>query len=181
MERRELFKIIAAEAVAVEAAVAQHQHAGAVAAKPYTRKFFSSQQVRAIDSLCDIIIPADSQSPGAQEANVWQYIDLIAYYGTATQKQELTRGLGLVDRAARKQFQKPFANLDRVDQEKVVAAMAEKESDREDDLGRFFIHVKRLAIEGYHYTEAGMKQFMGYRGNTAIPEFPGCTHPEHQS
>jgi hypothetical protein len=181
MERRELFKIIAAGAVAAEAAGAQHQHAAAVAAKPYTEKFLSARQVRALDSLCDIIIPADSQSPGAHEAKVWQYIDLIAYYGPPMQKQELTRGLALVDRAARKQFKKPFAGLDRPDQEKIVAAMAAKESDPGDALGRFFIYLKRLTIEGYHYTEVGMKQFMGYRGNTAIPEFPGCTHPEHQS
>jgi gluconate 2-dehydrogenase subunit 3-like protein len=181
MERRELFKIIAAEAVAIEAAGAQHQHPATAAAKPYARKFFSSQQERAFDSLCDIIIPADSQSPGAHEAKVWQYIDLITHYGTPAQKQELTRGLALVDRAARKQFQKPFANLDRADQEEIVAGMAAKEPDREDELGRFFIHVKRLVIEGYHYSEVGMKRFMGYRGNTAISEFPGCAHPEHQS
>jgi hypothetical protein len=181
MERRELFKIIAAGAVAAEAADAQHQHAAAVAAKPYTEKFFSSPQVRALDSLCDIIIPSDSLSPGAHEAGVWQYIDLITHYGTPQQKKELTRGLALVDRAARKRFQKSFAALDRPDQEAIVAAMAAKESDREDALGRFFIYLKRLTIEGYHYTEVGMKQFMRYRGNTAIPEFPGCTHPEHQS
>src|SRR5262245_13839332 len=111
MERRELFKIIAAGAVAAEAADAQHQHATAVAAKPYTAKFFSSLQVRALDSLCDIILPSDSQSPGAHDANVWQYIDLITQYGTSQQKKELTRGLALVDRAARKQFQKPFVDL----------------------------------------------------------------------
>jgi len=181
MERRELFKIIAAGAVAAEAADAQHQHAAAVAAKPYTARFFSSQQVRALDSLCDIIIPSDSQSPGAHEAKVWQYIDLLMHYGTPHQKKELTRGLVLVNRAARKQFQKPFADLDRPHQEEIVAAMAAKESDRDDYLGRFFIYLKRLTIEGYHYTEVGIKQFMGYRGNTAVSEFPGCTHPEHQS
>jgi hypothetical protein len=180
MERRELFKIIAAGAVAAET-VAQHEHAAAAAAKPYLAKFFSPQQVRALDSLCDIIIPSDSLSPGAHEAKVWQYIDLIAHYGPPQQKKELTRGLSLVDRAARKQFQKPFADLDRPNQEETVAAMAAKEPDRADILGRFFIYLKRLTIEGYHYTEVGMKQFMSYRGNTAIPEFPGCTHPEHQS
>jgi hypothetical protein len=181
MERRELFKIIAAGAVAAETAGAQHQHTAAAAAKPYVAKFFSARQVRALDSLCDIIIPSDSLSSGAHEAKVVQYVDLIIYYGTPEQKNEFRRGLALVDRTALKQFQKPFADLERRDQEEIVAAMAAKESDPKDALGRFFVYVKRLTIEGYHYTEVGMKQFMGYRGNSVISEFPGCTHPEHQS
>jgi len=151
MERRELFRIIAAGAVAAGASDAQHQHSAAAAAEPYTAKFLSRQQVRALDALCDIIIPSDSLSPGAHEAKVWQYIDLITHYGTPEQKKELTRGLALVDRATRKRFQKPFADLDRNNQEKIVAAIAAKEADREDNLGRFFIYLKRLTIEGYHY------------------------------
>jgi len=180
MERRELFKIIAAGTMAVEAPGAQHEHAAAAVAKPYTAKFFSPPQVRALDSLCDIIIPSDSLSPGAHEARVWQYIDLITHYGSPRQKKDIRRGLALVDRAARKQFQKPFAELNRPQQERMIAAIAGKELDRNDELGQFFAFMKRLTIEGYHYTEVGMKQFMGYRGNSAISAFPGCTHQEHQ-
>jgi|SRR6516165_1291616 hypothetical protein len=70
MERRELFKIIAAGAL-TEAAVQAR------------RPFFDVEQTAVLDRLSDIIIPSDDQSPGAHEAQVVHYLDLVcdAFFG----------------------------------------------------------------------------------------------------
>jgi hypothetical protein len=59
--------------------------------------------------------------------------------------------------------------------------MARNEKDPSTELERFFPILKQLTVEAYSLSDVGMTQHFGYRGNTAIQEFPGCTHPEHQS
>jgi hypothetical protein len=47
--------------------------------------------------------------------------------------------------------------------------------------GRFFEWMKSLTIDGYYSSKEGLVQELGWNGNTYLPEFKGCTHPEHQS
>lgn len=48
------------------------------------------------------------------------------------------------------------------------------------DLGQFFVALKQMTVNGYYTSEVGIHQDLGYIGNTYLPEFPGCNHPEHQ-
>lgn len=179
MERRELFKIIGAGAVAAELSFAQHNH-GAQESKPYIPRFFSEEQVKLLDQLCEIIIPADEQSSGARGAKVWQYIDIMAFHAGKPIQEQLVAGLENVDSAAERQFGKTFLLLDPGGQDRIVAALAERENRREDADGRFFVVLKTMTIAGYHYSEAGQQEFMGSKGNTAVRDFAGCNHPEHE-
>jgi hypothetical protein len=45
----------------------------------------------------------------------------------------------------------------------------------------FFVESKRLSVDGYYRSEAGMTQELGFEGRTFLAEFKGCTHPEHHS
>ena len=45
---------------------------------------------------------------------------------------------------------------------------------------RFFVTAKRATIDGYYTSAIGIHQDLQYQGNTALAEFPGCTHPEHK-
>jgi hypothetical protein len=40
--------------------------------------------------------------------------------------------------------------------------------------------MKGLTVDGYYTSEAGLKQELGWHGNTFLTEFKGCDHPEHQ-
>ncbi len=37
-----------------------------------------------------------------------------------------------------------------------------------------------MTIDGYYTSAIGIHKELEYKGNTALAEFPGCTHPEHQ-
>jgi hypothetical protein len=40
--------------------------------------------------------------------------------------------------------------------------------------------IKDLTIDGYYSSLEGLVGELGWKGNTYLPEFKGCTHPEHQ-
>jgi gluconate 2-dehydrogenase gamma chain len=44
---------------------------------------------------------------------------------------------------------------------------------------RFFRLLKNLTADGYYTSRVGLLDELGYKGNTALPEFPRCTVPEH--
>ena len=45
---------------------------------------------------------------------------------------------------------------------------------------RFFAALKRMTIEGYYTSAVGIHQDLNYQGNTAMADFPGCSHSEHK-
>jgi hypothetical protein len=83
MERRELLQIIVAGLVVGRQAEASHGHAVSSATldlEGYKPRFFSEDEYKTIGRLCEIIIPADDQSPGAQQAGVPFFIDATLNY-----------------------------------------------------------------------------------------------------
>jgi len=180
MERRELFRILAATAAASPAS-AQHQHAAAPDLSSYKPRFFSTTEYETLDRLCEIIIPADQQSPGARQAQVRFYIDVLVHYSDPRNQQRWRAGLKAVDDAAHAGFGKPFLEGSAQQQDAIVARMAKNEGAPKDELERFFEPLKRMTIDGYHLSDAGTQQGLGYKGDTSLAEFPGCTHPEHKT
>jgi gluconate 2-dehydrogenase gamma chain len=169
MERRELFKIIAAGAVSVANA----------APRP---RVFTPAQDAVLDRLSDIIIPSDEQSPGAHEAGVSQYLDLAASLNPQ-RHQAWTRGIEAVEAAAKHTFSRTFMECTREQQEQIVGEMAKNEGKPANDLERFFASLKPAVVDGYRNSEIGVKQYMRWEGNHYdVSAWKGaCNHPEHQS
>jgi gluconate 2-dehydrogenase gamma chain len=170
MERRELFKIIAAGAVATPALT-----------QPKAQVFTTAQSA-VLDRIADIIIPSDEQSPGAHEAGVAQYLELAA----SLNPQRLhawTHGIEVVEAQSRALFSKPFMECTRARQEQLVELMAHNEGQPQTDLERFFTSLKPAVVDGYRNSEIGVKQFMRWEGNHyEVSAWKGvCNHPEHQS
>ena len=46
-------------------------------------------------------------------------------------------------------------------------------------LDKFFKATKDATIRGYYTSEIGIHKELQYKGNQFLPEFVGCTHPEH--
>jgi hypothetical protein len=43
-----------------------------------------------------------------------------------------------------------------------------------------FDRIKGWVVDAYYSSEAGLKE-LGYSGQMFFPDFPNCTHPEHNS
>jgi len=182
IERRDLFKILGAVWMSPGESAAQHAHV--VTAPPdiahYKPRFFSDREYAAVDSLTEIVIPADEQSPGAHAVGVRFYIDTLVFRSDQKVQERWRAGLAAVDEAARATFAKGFADCSGEQQEKVVAQMARNETAPTTELERFFRVLKSLTLDAFVLSEAGMNEYLGYKGNIAVPDFAGCTHPEHR-
>jgi hypothetical protein len=178
MERRELFKVLAA--TTVTPACAQHVHKGSkesVAA--YKPRFFTPDEYELLDHLCETILPADEESGGARDARVPVYIDTIAFYADSQTKDSWRSGLASVDRLTEERFQGRFSAVDAGTREQVVAALLEHERSPRNEAERFTVRLKLAVIEAWGVSDAGMKYFR-YKGNGATHTFPGCTHEAHK-
>lgn len=182
MERRTALKLIAAGVAAERLEFAQH-HLVQIAANPSTYKlqFFTPEQDKLLDRLTDLIIPTDEHSPGASAAKVSQFIDLMVAGSNQSVQEQWTGGLQAVEAEAKARFEKPFLELTAGQQDQILAKMAAHETSPSTDLERFFVRLKSMTIDGYYTSAIGIHQDLEYKGNTALAEFPGCTHPEHES
>lgn len=182
MERRTALQVIAGGVAAERLALAQH-HLIRVAQAPAAHRlqFFSPAQNDLLDRLSEMIIPADEHSPGAHEAKVSLFIDLMVASSAKDAQQEWLSGLGAVDAEARRRFGQEFLQCSGPQQDQILAAMAANEGKPATELERFFARLKSMTIDGYYTSPTGIHKDLQYKGNTALAEFPGCRHPEHQS
>jgi hypothetical protein len=75
-------------------------------------KVLSASQYATLEALVEAIIPADERSPGAKEARVADYFDLVLSEAQPSLKQEWLAGLAAFDAEATRRFGKPFVRLD---------------------------------------------------------------------
>lgn len=185
MDRRDLVKILGIGLVVGRENLWAHDHADPAAAAvdvaAYRPRFLTAQEYRVLGRLCDVIIPADETSPGASEAGVPFYVDSVLFYAKPDEQQLWRTGLEQVQHAAVTLFGRPFMECRGDEQKRVVAKMAANEASPQTQLEKFFALVKSTTVTAYWLSDAGMKQYLGYRGDTMLKQFPGCTHPEHQT
>jgi gluconate 2-dehydrogenase subunit 3-like protein len=187
MDRRDLVKLLGISIVVGPEGLWAHEHADQISVAAtldvagYKPRFLTAQEYQTLGRLCDVIIPADETSPGAAEAGVPFYIDSVLFYAKPDEQQLWRNGLKQVQQAAMTQFEHPFEEC-RVDQrESIVAQMAVNEGAPQTELEKFFAPLKSVTVSAYWLSDAGMEQYLGYRGDTMLRDFPGCTHPEHQT
>lgn len=179
VERRSLIQILGAGLTATQLD-AQHSHsASAKATVPYAPRALSPAEYRVVDRLAEMILPADESSPGAHDAAVARYIDIVLLYGRKETLASWKSGVESVETIAREKHGRAFGDLATDEQMSLVRAIAVNEMNPTTSLERFFVTVKELAIEAFYLSAAGKKS-LGYKGDTAVSEFPGCTHPEHK-
>ena len=176
MERRELFKVLAATTVTPVSAQNPHSTGRRTAYEP---RFFSRAEYELLDSFCETIIPADEESGGAHDAGVPMYIDTIALYADARPQESWRSGLSSVDQFAAARFNRAFTALTAGEREQVVAALLENERAPKTEAERLAARLKAAVVEAWSVSDAGMKYFR-YKGNAAAFTFPGCTHAAHK-
>jgi hypothetical protein len=146
---------------------------------PATLVFLTPAQHTAVDAMAETILPADDHSPGARAARVADYVDLLLSESPPETQQAWVAGLAALDTSVRARFKRAFAELTTAQATQVLTELARNETQPTTPLEVFFRDTKEATIRGYYTSEIGIHRELTYKGNQALAEFVGCTHPEH--
>ena len=150
---------------------AEKAHAGV-----YAPKFFDAHGYKTLQALCETIFPADADSGGAVEAGAPEFIDLVTSENAEFQKK-LGGGLKGLDTTCTSRYGKVYLECAAGQQKEVLDLIAyRKNADADAGLmqgAEFFSLLRNLTADGFFTSKIGIK-YLGYKGNTFVPEFPGC-------
>ena len=143
-------------------------------------KVLDERQAEAVAILCELIIP-ETTTPGARSAGVPEYLEFTLGRASAATRRRFLEGLEWVERRAMRLFGRPFAALDH-DRQVALLEGIERADASEMGVGigvAFFKDIKDRTIFAYYTSRAGLLEELAYKGNEALPDFPGCDHPGH--
>ena len=190
LERREILRIMAmAAGVATFPGFSKWSfacgHAGQALAQirpaAYQPLFFTEPEYAFVERLTEIIIPSDD-TPGAREAGVCEFIDLMASRDPKLQSR-LRTGLTWLNAHSKKMHGKQFLALTAGQQIALLEPLAYKKKFRGgEERGReFFDLIREYTVMGFYTSEIGLKQ-LDFPGLKFYAESPACPHtddPEH--
>jgi Gluconate 2-dehydrogenase subunit 3 len=137
-------------------------------------KVLTPPQYATLELLVDAIIPTDERSPGAKEARVTDYIDLLLSEQDKESKKQWLDGLAAIDAEATARFNAPVAKLEGPQMEALLIEISRNEKSPQTPVERFFTMTKQATIHGYYTSEIGIHKDLRYKGNQFLPEFVGC-------
>jgi gluconate 2-dehydrogenase gamma chain len=188
LSRRDILKSLAYGAAAtsvlrvIPAQAAEYAHRmvaaekAAAPAKAYAPKFFSAHDYKTLQTLCQTIIPADTDSGGAMEAGAPEFIDLLTSENTDYQRI-LGGGLLWLDSECSDRYGNAYLDCTPEQQKEILDLIAYKRNAVANpalNTGvEFFAFLRNMTADGFFTSEIGIK-YLGYIGNTFVREFPGC-------
>jgi Gluconate 2-dehydrogenase subunit 3 len=144
--------------------------------------FLNDQQNETLIVLSDVIIPA-TDTPGAKEALVNRYIDLILSVQPAEFQKQFTDGIAFIDSESQKQFGKDFRDLTSEDQRALLMPWAYRagasiwtQEEVVDPSHQHFGRLKAMIAAAYYGSEIGAKE-LGWDGAYTHGAYQGCEHP----
>ena len=158
----------------------EHQHHTAAPKPEPQPRFFNKTDFAMISRIADLIIPR-TDSPGAIDADVPAYIDLVVARNT-DQQLVVADGLRWLDGEAGRIAGKKFLDLSEEEQLSILEPLCEA-ADSSSGLARgrnvqFFSLMKSLTADGYYTSRVGLIEELQYKGNMALSSFPACAHEQ---
>jgi gluconate 2-dehydrogenase gamma chain len=147
--------------------------------------FLDEHQNETLVILSDLIIPA-TDTPGAKEALVNRYIDLVLAAETPDTQRAFLNSLGYLDGESMRRFKSAFRYLSADDQDLLLHALAYPrfgstwtgDTSAVADPGHdHFEALKERIMTAYYSSQIGEKE-LGWDGAFAHGPFQGCEHPE---
>jgi gluconate 2-dehydrogenase gamma chain len=147
--------------------------------------FLDEHQNETLIVLSDLIMPA-TDTPGAKEALVNRYIDLVLAAETRDTQRAFLNSLGYLDGESIRRFKAAFRYLSRDDQDLFLHALAYPrnpsgwtgEMEATPDTGHaHFEALKQRIMTAYYSSQIGEKE-LGWDGAFAHGSYEGCDHPE---
>lgn len=149
--------------------------------------FFNEHQNATLISLSDVIIPA-TDTPGAKEALVNRYLDLLLSVQPAEFQRRFVDALAFVDSESQKELGSDFLKLIPENQLWLLNQWAfarenshwteryDRHGEPEDVGQQNFELLKTLIATGYYESEIGQKE-LGWDGEMTHGPYLGCEHP----
>jgi hypothetical protein len=137
-------------------------------------KMLSASSFATLETFVEAIIPTDERSPGAKEARVADYIDLLLSESEHELALQWMGGLAALDQEAASRFRLPFSGLAPAQLDAILADISRNELDPRTPLEEFFVMTKQATIRGYYSSEIGIHRELRYKGNQFLQEFVGC-------
>ncbi|HXM96472.1 MAG TPA: gluconate 2-dehydrogenase subunit 3 family protein [Candidatus Dormibacteraeota bacterium] len=156
-----------------------------LAAPGWKPLFLDEHQNETLIVLSYLMIPA-TDTPGAKEALVNRYIDLVLAAETRETQRTFLNSLGYLDGESIRRFKAAFRYLSREDQDDLLHALAYPrnasgwtgERDAMPDSGHaHFQALKQRIMTAYYSSQIGERE-LGWDGAFAHGNFEGCDHPE---
>jgi Gluconate 2-dehydrogenase subunit 3 len=141
---------------------------------PPSPKALSASQFATLETLVEAIIPADDRSPGAKQARVADYIDLLLSESDRERVLQWFGGLAALDAEATARFNAPFSRLGANQVDAILQDVSRNELTPQSPLEVFFVMSKQATIQGYYTSEIGIHRELRYKGNKFLREFVGC-------
>lgn len=206
MKRRELLRASAitgaAAALSTSLSVAQKQESKAsepneltpaqrgvdaskdLAAPGWKPLFLDEHQNETLILLSDLILPA-TDTPGAKDALVNRYIDLVLAAETRDNQRNFLNSLAYLDGESIHRYKTAFRYLGRDDQNDLLHSLAYSKGASGwtgeaagPDIGHeHFQNLKQRIVFAYYSSEIGSKE-LGWDGNVMHGIFQGCDHEE---
>jgi hypothetical protein len=127
-------------------------------------------------ALCDLIIPADEQSPAASSVGVVEFIDewiSAPYPEHAVDRQTILAGLSWLDVESQRRFSARFAKLTAAQMTAIADELSAAPVKAELAVpAAFFARYRALTAGGFYTTPVGMRD-LKYTGNVALKTFEG--------
>lgn len=144
--------------------------------------FLTEQQNETLIVLSDVIIPA-TDTPGAKEALVNRYLDLMLSVQPAEFQKQFVDALSFIDSESQKQFGNDFRGLKAEDQTSLLTSWAYpqetsfwmEQADKPDPGHQHFERLKALIAAAYYGSEIGEKE-LGWDGTFTHGAYEGCEH-----
>ena len=137
-------------------------------------KVLSASQFATLEVLVDAIIPTDDRSPGAKQARVADYVDLLLSEGTRQLTLQWFGGLAAIDADAMSRFRTPFSRLGPGQVDAILQTISRNERAPQTPLETFFVMAKQATIRGYYTSKVAIQEELRYKGNQFLREFVGC-------
>ena len=137
-------------------------------------KVLAPAQFATLEVLVDAIIPTDERSPGAKQARVADYIDLLLSESDRELTLQWLGGFAALDVEAMSRFRAPFGKLAAGQIDAILQTISRNEKAPQTPLETFFVIAKQATIRGYYTSEIGIHQDLRYKGNQFLREFVGC-------
>src|SRR5438046_7665091 len=118
-------------------------------------KVLSPTQFATLEVLVDAIIPTDDRSPGAKQARVADYIDLLLSEVDRELTLEWFGGLAALDAEATSRFRVPFSKLGAGQVDAILKSISRNERAPHTPLETFFVLAKQAAIRRYYTSKLG--------------------------
>lgn len=144
--------------------------------------FLNDHQNETLIALSEVIIPS-TDSPGAKEALVNRFIDLLVSVQPAEFQRQFTDALAFVDSESQKEFGKDFVTLTLEDKVWLLTPWVYSrqpdhwmEHEEKPDPGQqHFGRLKTLIAASYYGSEIGQKE-LGWDGEFTHGPYEGCQH-----